>query len=358
MSFAHETILYVDFQALEHNYKYLKNKLNSQTKIIAVVKAYAYGHGDIDVGVFLEKLGASYLWVADFEEGVSLREGGVSIPIIVANPGIKSFKVLYEYKLQPVIYNEHLLDFFGFSDKMLDVHLKFNTGMNRFGFEANQVNKVADKVKMYSNLNLISVCSHLSATDNYRLNEFTLNQLKVFKSIKNHFLLNTNIKPLFHVLNSNGVLNFSSFQEDLVRLGIGLYGINKDKNLRQVGRLESTISEIRKIQKGERIGYQASFIAKKKMIIAVVPVGYADGLNRKLNKGGWLIVQNKKAAIVGDISMDSCVIDITGINAKIGDSVEVFGNINSVIKLSSMLHTIPYEILATLNRRIKRIYLQ
>lgn len=358
MSFVHETIFYVNFRALAHNYKYLKSKLTPSTKVIAVVKAYAYGHGDTEVGLFLEKLGVDYLWVADFEEGISLREGGVSVPIVVANPGPKSIELLYDYNLQPVIYNDYLLDNFGLANKRFNVHIKFNTGMNRFGFEANQVEKVMDKIKKYSNLNLISVCSHLSATDNRRLDEFTLTQLNTFSIIKNHIILKTKIKPLFHILNSNGVLSFSSSKEDMVRLGIGLYGINEDKNLRQVGRLESIISEVREIQKGEKIGYQASFIAKNKMTIAVVPVGYADGLNRKLNKGGSLIVQNKKAFIVGDISMDSCQIDITGIDANIGDRVEVFGNTNSVIKISNMLDTIPYEILATLNRRIKRVYLQ
>ena len=357
MKIIHETILEIDLNKLANNFKYLKSKLKPDTKIIAVVKAYAYGHGDTTIASFLEKLGAHALWVADFEEGTRIRQSGIKIPIIIANPGTKSTQQIIENNLNVVIYNSELLHLYGKLDKEIRIHIKFDTGMNRYGFEYSEVDELVADLKKYPKLKIQSICSHLAASDNNKENSFTNKQFQIFEKVSNSFSKGINQLIDRHILNTNGVLRFPSKEYEMVRLGIGLYGLCNDNNLQQVSTLKSIISQIRTIKKGSKVGYDASFLAKEDMVIGVVPFGYADGLNRKLStKNGVIIVQNIACPIIGNISMDSCLINLKGTTAKTGDEVIIFGKKNTISSIASKLITNPYEIFSTLNRRIKRVY--
>ncbi len=357
MKLIHETILKTDLNKLANNFNYLKRKLKPNTKIIAVVKAYAYGHGDITIARFLEKLGAHALWVADFEEGTRIRKSGIKIPIIIANSGTKSTQQIIDNKLDVVIYNSELLHLYGKLDEEIKIHIKFDTGMNRYGFETSELDELITNLQKYPKLKIQSVCSHLAASDNRKEDSFTNIQLQVFDNVSNSFIKSVNQLIDRHILNTNGVLSFPNKEYEMVRLGIGLYGVSNDNNLQQISTLKSVISQIRSIKKGSKVGYGASFIAKEDMIIGIVPFGYADGLNRKLSaKNGVIIVQNTKCPIIGKISMDSCIINLKGTTAKTGEEVVIFGEENTILSIANKLKTIPYEILSNLNRRIKRVY--
>ena len=357
MKIIHETILEVDLNKLANNFNYLKSKLKQDTKIIAVVKAYAYGHDDIAIASYLEKLGAHALWVADFEEGTRIRKSGIKIPIIIANPGTKSTQQIIDNNLDVVIYNSELLHLYGKLNIEIRIHIKFDTGMNRYGFDSSEVDKLVADLQKYPKLKIQSICSHLAASDNSTEDSFTNTQFQVFEKVSS--LFSKGIKQLTdrHILNTNGVLRFTNKEYEMVRLGIGLYGASNDTNLQQISTLKSVISQVKIIKKGSKVGYDAFFLAKQDMIIGVVPFGYADGLNRKLStNNGVIIVQNIACPIIGKISMDSCMIDLKGTTAKTGDEVVIFGEENTISSIANKLSTIPYEIFSNLNRRIKRIY--
>ena len=357
MSVANETILHIDLNKLEQNFNYLKAKLNPETKIIGVVKAFAYGHGDVEVSKKLEKLGVYALWVSNYEEGVSLRKSGVKTKIIISNPVIKSYSGIIKYKLDVVLYNYTLLDFYCSNKNDISIHIKFNTGMNRYGFNANEVETIASKIQNNTHLNLDSICSHLAVSDNIQKKDYTLKQIESFKSISQKFELLLNKKINKHLLNSHGVLNFTDYQMNSVRLGIGLYGSTSDSALKQISCFYSSITQIRDLERGEPVGYGGSFIAEKNMKIAIVPVGYADGINRRFgNTIGSVFINNYECNIIGEISMNSFVIDITKCKVIEGDLVELFGDQMTVSKIAKKINTIPYEIYSTLNRRIKRVY--
>ena len=358
MKNSHESILTVDLLKLENNYRFFRKKISNQVNIIAVVKAFGYGHGDIEIALQLERLGVNYFWVADFEEGVVLRKSGIKSKIIVANPGRKSHQHLLEYNLEPVIYNFHLLSVYGKQGLPCTVHIKFNTGMNRYGFEYCDIDAIIKITRSHPNLTISSICSHLAASEDPSKDDFTFSQLNKFDKICTYFSSNYNHNVQKHILNTNGVLRFSEKSYDMVRIGIGLYGLVKNPGIEQIAELKSVIAQIRKIKKNSSIGYNCSYLSNEEKTIAIIPFGYADGLNRRLGKqNGHVLIKNIKCPILGNISMDSCVIDITNVEVEEGDSVEIFGKENSVHSICKQLNTIPYEILANLSRRIKRIYL-
>ena len=356
LEFSNETILHIDLNKLEHNFNFLKSTLKKNTKIIGVVKAFAYGHGDVEISKRLEKLGAYALWVSDFEEGISLRKAGIKSKIIVANPGLKSYEEIIKYNLDIVIYNQRLLDLYTSHKKKINIHIKFNSGMNRYGFDAEETANVVKKIKNNYHLRLLSICSHLAASDKEEKSEFTLNQIAKFKTISKNFEIIYGAKIDKHILNSNGVLNFVNQQMDIVRLGIGLYGSSTNKNLKQISRLSSVVTQIRNVEKGESVGYDPSFVAPKNMKIAIIPIGYADGLNRKFSSIGSVYINKKECKIIGNISMDSFAVNSSNITIHEGETVEIFGNNLSVNEIAKKINTIPYEIYSTLNRRIKRVY--
>ncbi|MAX68689.1 MAG: alanine racemase [Flavobacteriales bacterium] len=358
MSNTNETILEVDLNKLKHNYYYLKSLLKDDCKIIAVVKAFAYGHGDIVISKTLENLGVETFWVADFEEGIILREGGIKSKIIVANPGRKSFNEIIKNNLDVVLHNKNLLDFYISKSANVNVHIKFNTGMNRYGFNVDEIEEISEKIKNHKQLKVVSVCSHLSSADDLSKSKATLNQIKLFEKTANRLEENLSCTLDKHILNSNGFLHFPEKLFDMVRLGITLFGSYKNKNLLQVSKLKSVISQNRNIKKGAGVGYSSGFEAVKDMNISVVPIGYADGLNRGFGDGkGNVLVNGVLCPIIGNICMDSFMIDTSEVSCKEGDEVEIFGGRNSILKLSEDLGTIPYEIYSTLNRRIKRVYI-
>jgi alanine racemase len=357
MEIIHETILKVSINRLKSNFTYLKSKLKSRTKIIAVMKAYAYGHGDIILAKKLEEFGVHALWVADFEEGSRLRESGIHIPIIIANPGTKSTQKIIDNKLDVVIYNFKLLQLYGELNKEICIHIKFNTGMNRYGFNPEEIKLLAKTLLKYPKLKLESICSHLAATDNPKKDGLTNKQCLVFDVICTTFFQELEYEVDRHILNTNGVLRFAKNEYEMVRLGIGLYGVADDNHLEQISTLKSVVSQVRKITQGDQIGYDASFVASTDMQIGIIPFGYADGLNRKLSiKKGVVIINNTHCSIIGKISMDSCIVDLSNTTAKAGDEVIIFGTENTVLSMAKKLDTIPYEIFSTLNRRIKRVY--
>lgn len=357
MSFANETILYVDLNKLEQNYNYLKSKLDPKTKIIGVVKAFAYGHGDVEVSKKLAKIGVYALWVSDFEEGLILRKSNIKTKIIVANAGIKSYSKIIKYKLDVVVYNHRTLDLYCTQKCPVNIHVKFDTGMNRYGFNASDIDAIVVKIKNNPHLNLISICSHLATSCNKNKLSYTEKQLEKFSAISKKFEIRIGKKIQKHLLNSLGVLNFANYQLDAVRLGLGLYGSNRDKNLKQIGKLYSVVSQIRNLTTGDSVGYGGEFVAKKEMTIAIIPIGYADGLNRRLgNSVGNVLINNFSCAIIGEVSMDSCMVDVTSCSVKEGDVVEIFGDLLSVFEIAKKIDTIPYEIYSSLNRRIKRVY--
>ena len=283
MEIIHESILEVNINQLKSNFLYLQSKLQEKTKIIAVIKAYAYGHGDIILAKKLEEFGAHGFWVADFEEGSRLRESGIHIPIIIANPGTKSTKKIIDNKLDIVIYNFKLLHLYGEINKEICVHIKFNTGMNRYGFNTDEIDILAKALLKYPKLKIKSICSHLAATENPKKDKFTNKQILIFDIISESFFQKIGYEVDRHILNTNGVLRFGKNQYEMVRLGIGLYGVSDDHNLKQIGTLKSVVSQVRSITKGDQIGYNTSFIAIEDMKIGIIPFGYADGLNRKLS---------------------------------------------------------------------------
>ena len=357
MEIIHETILEININRLKSNFSYLKGKLKAKTKIIAVMKAYAYGHGDIILAKKLEEIGVHALWVADFEEGSRLRESGIQIPIIIANPGTKSTRKIIDNKLDVVIYNFKLLQLYGELNKEICIHIKFNTGMNRYGFNPEEIKLLTKTLLRYPKLKLQSICSHLAATDNPEKDEFTNKQFLVFDTICATFFQEIGYEVDRNILNTNGVLRFSKNEYEMVRLGIGLYGVADDTRLEQISTLKSVVAQVRKITQGDQIGYNASFVASRDMQIGIIPFGYADGLNRKLSiKNGVVIINNTHCPIIGKISMDSCIVDLSHITAKAGDEVIIFGTENTVLSIAKKLDTIPYEIFSTLNRRIKRVY--
>lgn len=357
MSLAHETILHIDLGKLKTNFQYLQGFLDDTTEVIAVVKAHAYGLGDVEIASFLETLGVRHFWVADFEEGANLRKQGIQGNIIIANPGSKSIEEIKQHRLEPVIYNCRLLELYANQNTPFNIHLKLNTGMNRYGFNAEELEGVLKILNQNKQLKVQTVCSHLAASDESEKDGYTHCQIELFNKLTKQLKEGLGYTFKRHILNSNGVLRHPQHQMEMVRTGISLYGVSKDENLAQICRLESSIAQTRNIKKGEKVGYHNAFEATKDMRIAIIPVGYADGLNRKLGEGkGKVLIDNKECPILGHVSMDSFVADISETNAQEGDLTTIFSADFSVQKIAADLNTIPYEILATLNRRIKRIY--
>lgn len=359
MAHPHETILYVNLNTLEENFNFLKDKLPVGVKIIAVIKAFAYGLGDIEISKHLEKLGVHAFWVADFEEGVQLRKEGITKPIIVANPGFKSIDAIIKYKLEPVLFNHKLLELYANCKDKISVHIKFNSGMNRYGFEQEDLDSVIEKIKTNTHLKVESICSHLSSSNDQSKDKSSKQQLITFNEICHRIENALDKKIPSHIMNSNGAIRFNADSSEWVRIGIALFGGMEHPNLTQIFSLKSVISQIRFVKKGQSVGYQNSFTAEEDMQIAIIPVGYADGLNRKLgNQNGQVFIKDSACKIIGDVSMDSFIANVSNVNAEEGEIVTIFSPKYSVSKLANDLDTIPYEIMATLNRRIKRIYLK
>jgi len=364
----HETVLEINFSALAENLNYFRKKLNKGTKIMAMVKAFSYGSGGFEIANLLEFHNIDYLGVAYADEGVDLRRAGVKMPIMVMSPEEHSFDTMIKHNLEPEIYSLRALSLLEKAidqnslpqNKPVKVHLKIETGMNRLGFRDEEIEELIKRIKNNSLILVQSVFSHLAASDKQEFDEFTNYQIDRFRSSANAICDAFPHKIDRHILNSSGISRFPHAHFDMVRLGIGLYGVagaETDKNkLRNVTRLRSVISKINSIKKGESVGYNRNFFAETEMQIGVVSIGYADGLSRNLSNNGHLWVAGKPAPIVGDVCMDMCMIDLKGIDAKEGDDVIVFDENHRVCELAEAASTIPYEILSRISRRVKRVY--
>jgi alanine racemase len=367
---SHETVLEINLNAMISNLNYYRSKISPLTRIMAMVKAFSYGSGSYEIANLLQFHRVDYLAVAYADEGVELRKAGIIVPIMVMNPEEHSLDAMIQHGLEPEIYNFRILGLLERaikknilpSNKPVKIHIKLETGMHRLGFEADELDKLAERIRNNRRLYVQSVFSHLAASDDPGSDAFTLAQIERFREMADGFCSGISHRVLRHILNSGGITRFSDAHFDMVRLGISLYGVashpGDESVLENVSTLKSIISQIKDVRAGERVGY-GEVILEHDARIAVVPVGYADGLDRRLGHGrGYLLVNGHPAYIVGNICMDMCMIDITGIEAREGDEVIVFGNGRTVSELAVDLGTIPYEVMTSISGRVKRVYFQ
>lgn len=360
----HQTCLEINLNALVDNLNYYRAKLKPQTKVLAMVKAFSYGSGSFEIANVLQHQKIDYLGVAFADEGVELRKAGISLPIIVMNPEIKSFQLMLQHQLEPEIYSFKVLHQFvaelksgAISD--YPVHLKIDTGMNRLGFVPEQVDELIPLLNQMPEIRIKSAFSHLVGSDDKQFDDFTREQIAAFNLATKKMEEGLGYPFIKHILNSSGIERFPKAQFDMVRLGIGMYGIGAEgqHKLKSVTRFKTYVSQIRQVKARQTIGYNRKGQLNYDADIAVVPVGYADGLNRKLGNGKWAMnINGHKANIVGNICMDMCMLDVTGLNVSEGDEVEIFGTQLPIEQLAQALDTIPYEIFTSISRRVKRIY--
>jgi alanine racemase len=363
---SHRTVLEINLNAMVHNLNYFRSKLHPGTKIMTMVKALSYGSGTFEIANVLQYQRVDYLGVAFADEGVALREAGIKIPIIVMNPVQNSFDLMIEHHLEPEVYNFLVLHKFAMAlkdaeKKNYPVHLKLDTGMHRLGFVEEEVNQLINELKATKFIKVKSIFSHLAASDENIHDLFTKEQIQLFDKLSKKIMKALKYPVIRHIANSAGIERFPEAQFDMVRLGIGLYGISATNQgqLANVSTLKSTVIQTKQVKKDETIGYSRKAKALDDMSIAIIPVGYADGLNRKLGNGrGKLFINGFLVPTVGNICMDMCMVDITGCNIHEGDEVIIFGKEQSVIDLANMLETIPYEIFTSVSTRVKRIYFQ
>lgn len=368
---AHETVLEINLNAVTHNLKTYQSLLKPETKIMAMVKAFSYGSGSFEIANVLQFNHADYLAVAYADEGVELRKNGITLPIMVMNPEWHSFETIIQYNLEPEIYSFALLEkftevlalFINGSGEKFKIHLELETGMNRLGFEEHEISMLVEKLRENHFVEVATVFSHLVASEDKKQDDFTYLQIEKFDSMSRTITGAFDYKILRHILNSSGISRHTDAQFDLVRLGIGLYGIDpSDKmngKLMTVSTLKTTISQIKRVKKGDTVGYGRIGKVAKDKIIATVGIGYADGLSRSLSNGkGTMLVRKHRAPIIGNVCMDMTMLDITEIDAKEGDEVIVFGAGLSIEEVAEAAGTIPYEILTGISSRVKRVYFQ
>jgi Alr-MurF fusion protein len=357
---AHRTVLEINLDAITDNLNYFKRLLNPQTKIMVMVKAFSYGSGTFEIANLLEHNRVDYLGVAFADEGIALRKAGITIPIMVMNPEEQGMSTMINYKLEPEIYSfKNLEQFIEIASrkniKDYPIHIKVDTGMHRLGFTLQEIPLLIEKIKD-SNLNIKSVFSHLAGADEGKHDHFSHSQIEEFNKAKALFKNQFN-SVLYHILNSAGIERFPNSQFDMVRLGIGLYGIGRNSNLKNISTLKTQISQIKIIAKDETVGYGRQGEIVKESKIATIPIGYADGFNRLLSNGnGRVFINNQYAPIVGNICMDMTMIDVTGIDVNEGDTVILFGHEIPVTELAKKAETIPYEIFTSISERVKRVY--
>ena len=347
------------------NYRYFRSKLESSTRLLVLVKANAYGHGAVQFASLMEQAGADYLAVAYPVEGIELRQAGIKSPIMVLTAGTDSFEQIVNYGLEPGIPNMcslkilcEVLEKRGITD--FPVHIKMDTGMHRLGFMSDELAELMEFLASSRNVKVKSVYSHLAAADDPECDDFTLGQINLFKQNADRLTRSIGYKPLYHILNSAGIERFPQWQFDMVRLGIGIYGVSAlpGNHLATVASFKCKVLQIKTLKPEDgTIGYgRHGKIAPQGTVIATIPVGYADGLDRHLSRGkGSFMVNGHRVPTIGNICMDMTMLDVTGLDVKVGDTVTIFGEEPSIAELADILGTIPYEILTSVPRRIERI---
>ena len=357
----HETVMEVNLDALVHNLNYFRSQLNPGTRLMAMVKASSYGAGTVEVASTLQFNRVDYLTVAYADEGVTLRQGGITLPIMVMNPEEACFDDIVRYRLEPDIYSFRILDSFAAFLQLhgqhdYPIHIEFDTGMHRLGFTGSDVDSLIQHLALHGERVVVrSVFSHLACSEDPHEDDFTRKQIERLRA------WSTSLSGIKHILNSSGISRFPDAQMDMVRLGIGLYGVAPEpevqSQLRQVSRLVTRISQIKDIPEGDSVGYNRRWIASRPSRIAILTIGYADGLHRGLGDGrGRVLIGGSEAPIVGSICMDMCFVDVTGIECAEGDRAVIFGEGDLLQRNAMAAGTIPYELLTAVAPRVKRVY--
>jgi alanine racemase len=367
----HETVLEINLNAVIDNLNFYRKQIAPSVKVMAMVKAFSYGSGSFEIANILQNNGVDSLAVAYADEGIELRQAGISLPIMVMNPEVDSFHGMIENRLEPEIYSFRVLDEYskavskrnGFDGQPLKIHIKLDTGMHRLGFEEIDLNELVKRILALAQLRVASVFSHLAGSSEPEMDEFTELQAGRFKAWTEFMERGLNVPFLRHILNSSGIIRQPDLQFEMVRLGIGLYGIGaaeEQAGLKAVSSLKTTISQLRKVDPGETIGYSRKGKVDKPSIIATLPIGYADGFSRTLGNGkGNVRINGINAATIGSICMDMCMVDVTHIpDLSEGDPVVIFENADDIHRLAATLGTIPYEVLTNISARVKRVYFQ
>lgn len=362
-----ETVLEIDLNALIENYYFLKSKLRPSTKFMAVVKAFGYGSDAEAIAQKLQYNGADYFAVAYAKEGVRLRDAGIITPILVLHALPGNFDQILDRCLEPNLYSFKILkEFISFAEAHSQtdypIHLKFNTGLNRLGFNLEDVQQILELLASTSSIKVKSVFSHLAASEDLSEKAFTLKQIDNFKEASEQLICSLSYTPLRHMLNTSGILNFPEAQFDMVRSGIGLYGFGNDPlyddKLKPISSLKTIISQIHDLEAGESLGYNRAYVTKEKCRTATLPLGHADGISRIYGNGaGWVIIHGKKAPIVGNVCMDMIMVDVTDITCQEGDEVLVFGMPLRADTLAVSAQTISYELITSISQRIERVFI-
>ena len=363
----HETVLEVNLGALVENLNYYRSFMKPETKLVCMIKADAYGAGSVEIAKTLQDHRVDYLAVAVADEGATLRRNGITANIMIMNPEMTAFKTMFDYDLEPEVYSFRLLDALikaaekeGITD--YPVHIKIDTGMHRLGFDPlHDMDALISRLKHQSAVIPRSVFSHFVGSDSDSFDDFSAHQFELFDKASKQLQAAFKHKILRHIDNSAGIEHFPNRQLDMCRLGLGLYGIDSRNNeiIHTVSTLKTTILQLRRVPAGDTVGYSRKGTIDHDSIIAAIPIGYADGLNRHLgNRRGYCLVNGKRAEYVGNICMDVAMIDVTGVDCKEGDTVEIFGEHLPVTVLSDILDTIPYEVLTCISNRVKRVYFQ
>ena len=357
--------LEINLSACEANYGYFRSKLDKNTKLLVLVKANAYGHGAVEFASLMEDAGADYLAVAYPVEGTELRQGGIKSPIMVLTAGTDSFEEMINYGLEPGIPNLCTLKALC---KVLEkrdindfpIHIKLDTGMHRLGFMTEEIDELIEYLSVSKRVKVKSLYSHLAASDDPQHDEFTVSQAELFKTNADRLSDTLGYRPMYHILNSAGIERFPQYQFDMVRLGIGIYGVSALDGVRlaPAASFKCKILQIKSLKEGDgTIGYgRHGKIASEGTVIATIPVGYADGIDRHLSRGrASFMLNGHRVPTIGNVCMDMSMLDITGVPAQVGDTVTIFGEDPTISELARVLDTIPYEIITSVPRRIKRI---
>lgn len=360
----HETVMEINLSALVDNVRYFRSLLKPSTQLTCMVKAFAYGAGSVEVSRALQESGqVDYLAVAVADEGVELRRAGITLPIITMDPEVAALDLILENNLEPNVYSFASLDSLlkAAEAKGLEnypIHIKIDSGMHRLGFYREQMDELISRLKSQKALRVRSIFSHLAGSDEAQFDDFTRQQIAYFDDCAEALEKGVGHKVIKHICNSAGIERFTEAQHDMCRLGIGLYGFSfAGAQLRNVCSLKTTLLSVKKVPGGDTIGYGRHTTLTEERVIGVIPIGYADGFDRRFsNYGGEVLVRGKRCPVVGNVCMDQAMVDITGTDAQVGDAVEVFGNTISVEELADKLGTITYEILTSVSRRVKRQY--
>lgn len=365
---SHRTVLEIDLNALSDNFSVFKSFLKKGTGIIPMVKAFSYGSGSTEIATILEEKGVEYFAVAYVDEGVRLRRGGITTNILVMNPSVNDFEKMVKNRLEPEIYEISMLK--NLHDYLQNngcvghypIHIKVETGMNRLGFQASALDELITELKNQDLTKVSTISSHLAASDEPSMDDFTREQLERFEQLSSRITHSLDYAIKRHILNSSGIVRFPAYQYDYVRLGIGLYGIDSSHVIQEkltiIGTLKTTVSQIKYIEVGETIGYGRKGKIDHAVKIAIIAIGYADGFDRRFSNGvGEVYIKGQKAKVVGNVCMDMCMVDITHIaDVAEGDEVEVYGGNISIIQAADKIGTIPYELLTKISRRVRRVY--